>query len=411
MDLFRTFACGTCSTKTRHADAISISADEMRALARNGFGDAVPLLEDQPKSERRDLFRQFADTYTTAWKVCPACAAKAAPYRQGDASAPTTPPVAPEAVAGTSGGGTLKHAALYLPRLAGRGLRALVASNAGLVVLLAVAMVVGTVLWDAVKKNEKPTRWWWQSHNAMAAADARARQKDWAAARDILQGALAQNPANAPLLRRMGNVQMLLGRPDVAGLYYRAFASTPGIANAARDRADIMADGIDRTLRERARSLYQEVYRLYDLLPSAMRQANGPPFYPLETLQIPPLAVSANLAPTYKIEALDGMQVICTGIARPDRDCPWSFTTVPWLDILAKRRIAIDYPPRDGRPPCCQLSLDDPDLADPAGALRRIAQIPSAHQLRAMFGLASKLAFVANTIAFNDRKRPRGIPR
>jgi hypothetical protein len=37
--------------------------------------------------------------------------------------------------------------------------------------------------------------------------------------------------------------------------------------------------------------------------------------------------------------------------------------------------------------------------------------MPPAHQLRAMFGLASKLAFVANMIAFNDRKRQRGIPR
>ena len=305
----------------------------------------------------------------------------------------------------------MKDAILYLPRLTGRGFRALVASNAGLVVLFGVAVVVGTALWDAVKKNEKPARWWWQSHSSIAAADARARQKDWAAARDILQGALAQNPANAPLLRRMGNAQMLLGRPDLAGLYYRAFASTPGIADAARDRADITADAIDRTLRARARYIYEEVYRLYALLPLAMRQANGPPFYPLEALSIPPLAVSANMAPTYRMKSLDGMQVICTGMAYPDRDCAWSFATVPWLDIFAKRRIVIAYPPREGQPPCCLLSLDDPDLADPAGTLRRIGQMPPAHQLRAMFGLASKLAFVANTIAFNDRKRSRGIPR
>jgi hypothetical protein len=402
---FRTFTCGTCSTKTRGADAVRISAEDMRTMARNGFGDAVPLLDDQPLAQRHDLFRRFADSYTTQWKVCPACAAKAAPYRQGDdAASPTTPTSAAPASA-------IKDAVLYLPRLARRGFSALVASNAGLVILFALALVVGTALWHDVKKNEKPARWWWQSHSAIAAADARARQKDWTAARDILQRALEEHPANAPLLRRMGNVQMLLGRPDLAGLYYRAFASTPGIPDAARDRADMTADGIDRTLRARARSIFEEVYRLYALLPPAMRQANGPPFYPLEALSIPPLAVSANLAPTYKIESLDGLQAICSGIAYPDRDCAWSFAAVPWHDIFGKRRIAIDYPPRDGRPPCCALSLDDPDLADPAGALRRIAQMPPAHQLRAMFGLASKLAFVANMIAFNDRKRQRGIPR
>ena len=68
-------------------------------MARNGFGDAVPLLNDQPQSRRRDLFCQFADTYTTQWKVCPACAAKAAPYRQGDAAAPPATPVAQDAAA------------------------------------------------------------------------------------------------------------------------------------------------------------------------------------------------------------------------------------------------------------------------------------------------------------------------
>lgn len=405
---FRTFACGTCSTRTRGADAVTISAEEMRVMARNGFGDTVPLLDGQPQSERRDLFRRFADSYTTAWKVCPACAVKAAPYRQG-ASASTATPMASSASAGSPL--SIKDVILYLPRLAGRGFKTLVATNGGLVVLFAVAMVVGFTIWDAVKKNEMPARWWWQSHSAMAAVDAKARQKDWAAARDILQRALEENPANAPLLRRMGNTQMLLGRPDIAALYYRAFASTPGITDTARNRADMTADAIDRTLRERAGSIYQEVYRLYALLPPAMRQANGPPFYPLEALQIPPLAVSANLAPTFAIESLDRMQVICTGINGGDHNCAWSFATVPWVDILAKRRIAVNYPPRDGRPPCCLLSLDDPDLADPASALRRIAQMPPPHQLRAMFGLASKLAFVANTIAFNDRKRRRGIPR
>lgn len=378
-------------------------------MARNGFGDVVPLLDDQPQSQRRDLFRRFVDSYATAWKVCPACAAKAAPYRPSDAPASTTTRPGPDDVAAS--GHPIKDIALYLPRLAGRWLDALGAGNVGAVVLFFVAVVVGTALWDGVKHNEQSARWWWQSHSVIAAADARARQKDWAAARNILQGALAANPGNAPLLRRMGNVQLLLGRPDVAGLYYRAFAATPGIREPARNRADFTANGIDRALRAQARSIFEEVYRLYALLPPAMRQANGPPFYPLEALSIPPLAVSANLAPTYKIESLDGMQVICTGITRPDRDCPWSFAAVPWLDILAKRRIVIAYPPRGGQPPCCQLSLDDPDLADPARALRRIAQMPPAHQLRAMFGLASKLAFVANTIAFNDRKRSRGIPR
>ena len=92
---FRTFACGTCRAKTRRTDAVSISVEEMRAMARNGFGDAVPLLNDQPRSERRDLFRQFADSYTTEWKVCPACGAKAIPYRQGDASASPTTPICP----------------------------------------------------------------------------------------------------------------------------------------------------------------------------------------------------------------------------------------------------------------------------------------------------------------------------
>ena len=405
MVLSRTLACGTCRATIQEGDAVGIAPGEMRELARKGFGEAVPLLNDQPPAQRRDLFRQFADSYTTQWKVCPACAALIAAYRAQDTDVPVAhPPVSPPKPDNEP---APRRLLLSAASFSGRMVRTVVASNWGIVAILVVLALAGSALWNAAARNQEAAHWWWQSHSALSAADAKARAKDWLAAREILQRALAENPGNPPLLRRMANAQMLSGRPDLAALYYRAFATTPGVDAAASARAHLMADRIAQGLRAHARAVYQEVYRLHATLPAKMRQADGPPFHPLEALSVPPVVVSAQLAPSYTIGGLDGMQVTCVGIApRTEAECVWSFRAMPWVDILNRRRIAIDYPPSEGRPRCCELALDDPDLTDPSAALRRIGQMPPAHQLRAMFGLASKLAFVANTIAFNARRRP-----
>jgi hypothetical protein len=378
--------------------AVRFSADEMRELARQGFGDAVPLLSTQPPAQRRDMFLQFANAYATQWTICPACASLAASYKQQDDDRPR--PNSAYASPTPDVDGTAPQPLIAKPsfvsRLIAKHSQSIEkATTLAFVIGLLLLLINGPAIWNAISA---PVRWWWQSHGAMAQAEEKARTKDWIAARDILRSALAQYPNNPRLIRRSANVELLLGRPDLAGFHYRAFTSIPGVDKAAHDKANEAADRIAKSLRDRARQIYEEVYRLYDAAPAQWRRPDGPPFQRLEALYSPPVTVSAQLAPFYTRDSHDTRQAICAGLTD---SCRWSFKGSSRQTIMSQRRIEIAYPAGREPSPCCALSLDDPDLADPAAALRRIAQLPPSHQLRAMFGLASKLAFVANMIAFN----------
>ena len=114
--------------------------------------------------------------------------------------------------------------------------------------------------------------------------------------------------------------------------------------------------------------------------------------------------------PVFELANPDGkvyvMQALCMGVDPNRANCSWSFAKIPWIEIIRTRRIRVDYPRKDDPTRCCEINLDDPELASPAGALQSISRLPPGHQLRAMFRLASKIAFIANTIVNNDRRRP-----
>ena len=77
--------CDTCDKSLKAAARVIVKPEEMRLLAANGFGDAVPALAALPAQyERRSRFKQIACANENDWVLCGACHDKARPYRAGD---------------------------------------------------------------------------------------------------------------------------------------------------------------------------------------------------------------------------------------------------------------------------------------------------------------------------------------
>jgi hypothetical protein len=407
----RTIRCATCQSLISAKEATTYIAEQMAELADNGFGLSVPTLQDQPRERHGELFKQFVENHRVAWRLCPACVELAKPYW----ARPATPPpvtTAPAADAMTGKGSRsnvlslVLASTLALPRMLFALARKLVSYSLVRGLLFVCAVLVAALLYRIAETTYDPTRWWWQSRTAFALSSERAKADDWQAVRRILQNALGEYPDNPPLIRRAANAELLLDRHDMAAMHYQQLSTIMSLPELERERLYKRALSIGHEMRARAATIAREVFRLEATLPNAMRISDGPPFHPLEALVQPPVTVQANMTPSYKLESYDGTQVICMGVDPNRANCSWSFAKIPWIEIIRTRRIRVDYPRKDDPTRCCEINLDDPELASPAGALQSISRLPPGHQLRAMFRLASKIAFIANTIVNNDRRRP-----
>ncbi len=369
-------------------EARDVSSRRMIDLADLGFGARVPMMRSEDPSRRVELFRQFVASYAPVWRLCSDCEMVANSYlpraSREDVLEPTI--------------GAEQRRVDAVPRRPAGMLRRIVAHRFGRRLLQAGVVIGGLMLGGFANDNYQDVIWWWQSRTAIAQAKELARTGDWQAAEQTLRGALVLNPDNPRLIWRTAIAEMMLNRSYVAGIYFRALSDMDGVPPEDKAAARDWANSIAATTRERARAVLEEAYRLQDALPMEMRRADGPAFHPFEAISIPPVRVSAAMVPRFKMESLDGTHVLCTS-----EQCGWAFKPMPWSEILRTRIIRVTL--RAANAPCCELSIDDPGIVDPLSAIQQIERLPPEHRVRAMFGLATRLAFLANVISFNGTRR------
>lgn len=371
----------------------------MRELARAGFGDSVPILQGHAPDQRRKVFIEFADSYRTKWRLCPSCAALAKKYLPVDAAEPAVAQQIDRS--GAVQKYPLRVGVSNLGSMARRSIAAVARSELALAVFIFLIIAAGVGIWNAAPERYTALRQWWQTRDIIALAEERAKSNDWVGVRAILRRAMIEDPENPRLLQRAANVELILGRPDIAAFHLQALAFNPAAELLQRQRAHATANQIAASLRAGAKQIVEEVYRINEMLPRHMR--GTAPFHPLEAISSPPAVEPLYIGLIHKPESLDPMQAICFGLSG---SCNWSFDRMAWKDILIGRQIRIKHPYPPAGSLCCELMLDDPDLADPASALQRIGKMEVVLRLREMFRLASKLSFVANMIAFNERRPP-----
>lgn len=449
--------CDICGQFLERDASCRISSSRMANLAEMGFGTVVPNMEGQDPSRRAVIFRHLARHQIFAWRLCEGCGKLADSWQTGpaheDAStitnflnhraenvadilSPTTSPEPDQAqeppdhdpplltdgntrLLDCDGGSSAQvgdHIYLKLRNqehvyvlkdgetatlLEGGKVLVLhpdhrartiypdgkeVVELKGSTLFLCATLIVGLFL--SLWLGKYPL-WWWQSHEAIAEAHQRGRLADWKSADDALQRALVIHPQNPRLLASMATLQIIRKRPYVAGVYFRALSQVAP-AQVDRTAAAERANSISKAARARAHAIMREAFRVYDALPSEMRQQDGPSVKLYEALTIPPVVAAANMDRKFSFETIDRNQLLCIGIIQ---SCDWSGEGA-WT--LRHRKLEIYM---RGSTPCCEMSLDDPDLVDPAEALQRMSRLPPGHQVRAMFRLATKFAFLANMIS------------